>query len=137
MNFARRIKCSHARIFTLMEYVLILLKWHWDSCSKSALFGVSNVTKFDEGFSSCTTTSFTTPSEFLIDFSASVRLTVDGCAIILSSFPISHVGVEFMPIPRSHQASFMDSFPIELKLPDKDLQFHMINLQTFSSDCNK
>ena len=61
--------------------------------------------------------SFTTPSEFLIDPSASVRLIVDGCAIILSSFSISHVGVEFMPLPRLHRASFMDSFPIELKLP--------------------
>jgi len=97
--------------------VLVLLKWHWDSCSKWVLFWVFGITKFAVGSSSCTTTSFTTPSVFFIDPSAIVRLTVDGCARILLSFPINHVGVKFMSSPRPHRASFTDNFPIELKLP--------------------
>jgi len=96
--------------------MIILLKWHWDSCSRWVLFQVSNITKFDEGSSFCTTTFFTTPSGFLINPSASLRLIVDGCAKILLSFPISHVGVNFMPSPRPHWASFTDIFLIELKL---------------------
>ena len=97
--------------------VPVLLKWHWDSCSNWFLFWVSDVTKFDKSFSSCTITLFTTRSELLIDPSANVRLTVDGNARILSSFPISYVGVKFIPSRRLHWASFMDNFPIELILP--------------------
>jgi len=66
--------------------------------------------------SASTTASSTTSNGFLIDIYASVRVTFNGFTWTPSIFLISNDGIELIPSPRPHRASFMDNIPIELKL---------------------